>query len=214
MFKQSASLTEWEKRTRPRLWHRQLKLTHNVTPRYLPEMRNKWLTSLTVKYPLCSTPIRRKKNSGHACTVDGCVGVTATKEASALKLVATCQVKLTPGVLWPLCRWTMEPRIRMKHPSAVTEPVFVSAAARPLSMAALMSFSDSLSFQMHSGCFAVSGLALIKEKDLAGRGSRGLPQAVCLPEHTTTRGFLVGHLAVEVLWGGRRGRSHMAEEVG
>lgn len=94
---------------------------------------------------------KKEKNSGHACTVDGCVGVRATKEASALKLVAACQVKLTPGVLRPLCRWTIEPRIRMKHPSAVTEPVFVSAAARPLSLAALMSFSDSLGFQMHSG---------------------------------------------------------------
>lgn len=104
---------------------------------------------------------RKKKNSGHACTVDGCVGVRATKEASALKLVAACQVKLTPGVLRPLCRWTIEPRIRMKHPSAVTEPVFVSGAARPLSLAALMSFSDSLGFQMHSGCFAVPSVALI-----------------------------------------------------
>lgn len=119
---------------------------------------------------------RKKKNSGHACTVDGCVGVRATKEASALKLVAACQVKLTPGVLRPLCRWTIEPRIRMKHPSAVTEPVFVSGAARPLSLAALMSFSDSLGFQMHSGCFAVPSVALIKKKK-RGFSGLGVPAA-------------------------------------
>lgn len=108
---------------------------------------------------------KKERNSGHACTVDGCVGVRATKEASSLKLVATCQVKLTPRVLRPLCRWTIEPRIRMKHPSAVTEPVFVSAAARPLSLTALMSFSDSLGFQMHSGCFAVPSVALTRKKE-------------------------------------------------
>lgn len=152
-----------------------------------------------------STPTAHKKeiNSGHACTVDGCVGVRATKEASALKLVATCQVKLTPGVLRPLCRWTIEPRIRMKHPSAVTEPVFVSAAARPLSLAVLMSFSDSLGFQMHSGYFAVLSLALTKEKYLSKPGAWQSPQTVCLPEHTTTRSVLVGHLAVEVSVVGR-----------
>lgn len=117
--------------------------------------------------PHAPTGHKKEKNSGHACTVDGCAGVRATKEAWALKLVATCQVKLTPGVLRPLCRWTIEPRIRMKHPSAVTEPVFVSAAARPLSLAVLMSFSDSLGFQMHSGYFAALSLARINEKDLS-----------------------------------------------
>lgn len=50
----------------------------------------------------------------------------------------------------------------------MTEPVFVSAAALPLSLATLMSFSDTLSFQMHFGCFAVPSLALIKEKELSG----------------------------------------------
>ncbi|KAI9524024.1 hypothetical protein NQZ68_020985 [Dissostichus eleginoides] len=48
-----------------------------------------------------------------------------------------------------ICRppsWTIEPCIRMKHPSAVTEPLFVSAAALLLSPSALMSFSASLGF--------------------------------------------------------------------
>lgn len=64
--------------------------------------------------------------------------------------MAACQGKLTPRVLWPLCRWTIEPCIRMKHPVAVTEPLFVSAVAPLLSLAALMSFSDSVAFQSSS----------------------------------------------------------------
>lgn len=158
-----------------------------------------------------STPTAHKKeiNSGHACTVDGCVGVRATKEASALKLVATCQVKLTPGVLRPLCRWTIEPRIRMKHPSAVTEPVFVSAAARPLSLAVLMSFSDSLGFQMHSGYFAVLSLALTK----AWHGSRLKTFVYLSTQPRATSSLGIWPLRCP-LWGGRQGRSHMAEDVG
>lgn len=173
--------------------------------------------------PPTPTVPKKEKNSGHACTVDGCVGVRATKEASALKLVAACQVKLTLGVLRPLCRWTIEPRIRMKHPSAVTEPVFVSAAARPLSLAALMSFSDSLGFQMRSGsrllCSPERGVDKKKKKTFRALGFRRPPQtaAVCLPEHVyaPTHGFRVGHLTVEVsVVGWTAGRSHIGEEVG
>lgn len=58
--------------------------------------------------------------------------------------------KITPRVHWPLCRWTIEPCIWMKHPSAMTEPLFVSATVLLLSFAVLMSFSASLYFQTYS----------------------------------------------------------------
>lgn len=64
--------------------------------------------------------------------------------------MAACQGKLTPRVLWPLCRWTIGPCIQMKHPVAVTEPLFVSAVVPLLSLPALMSFSDSVGFQSSS----------------------------------------------------------------
>lgn len=135
---------------------------------------------------------RPHPKSRHAHIGDECVGVRATKEASALKLVAACQVKLTPRVLWPLCRWTIEPRIRMKQPSAVTKPVFVSAAARPLSLAALMSFSSPLGFQMHSGWLTVN---LFPPQNL--KFDPHLPHLVVYL-YTCTHGSLgVGHLAIE-----------------
>lgn len=60
-FEQSASLSLGEGKAGPRLWNHQVKLTHNVTPRYKPEMRNEWLTSLTVNYPHPHRPKDRKK---------------------------------------------------------------------------------------------------------------------------------------------------------
>ena len=115
----------------------------NVTV-YLQEMRKTRLTSLT------NTRKRR-----HMCTSDECLGVMATKRALALKLVAACQGKLTLRVLWPLCRWTIEPCIRMKYPSAVTKPAFVSAAVVPLFLCALMTFSAWHSSHTQSGRFVV-----------------------------------------------------------
>lgn len=92
-------------------------LTVIVDWRFVHPQENQWLTSLSV-----TRDVRRTRVS------DGCTSVMATQKALSLKLVTECQGKLTPRVHRPLCRWTIEPCIRMKHPPAMTEPLRLSSS--------------------------------------------------------------------------------------